>query len=255
MSADDRVATDKARFAEWARYARENGEAPAIPAATVVMLRNGADGPETLMLRKNSKIAFGGMWVFPGGRVDEGDHVGAADEVEAARKAAAREAHEEAALHVDPAAMVLFAHWIPPPIAPKRFSTWFFAAEAVIGEGGDADHDDRVMIDDGEIVEGEWMTPAGCLARHHEGDIELAPPTWVTLHSLIGHHDVAATLRFLDERPARHHETHIGKADGGPVAMWAGDAGYEANDPSIPGARHRLEMYRDGYRYVDTDAR
>ena len=254
MSANDRVTTDKARFAEWARQARDNGGTPAIPAATVVMLRDGADGPETLMLRKNSKIAFGGMWVFPGGRVDEGDRAGATDDLGAARNAAAREAHEEAALDVDPAAMVLFAHWIPPPIAPKRYSTWFFAAEAVMGEGGQ-DHDDPVMIDEAEIVEGEWMTPAICLARHHVGEIELAPPTWVTLHTLLGHDDVGATLRFLGERPARHHETHIGKSDAGPVAMWAGDAGYEANDPSIPGARHRLEMYRDGYRYLDSDAR
>ena len=84
MSADDRVESDKARFAEWARYARDQGETPAIPAATVVMLRNSEAGIETLMLRKNSQIAFGGMWVFPGGRVDEADREGAADDVEGA---------------------------------------------------------------------------------------------------------------------------------------------------------------------------
>ena len=44
-----------------------------IPAATVVLLRDGAQGMETLMLRKNSKIAFAGMWVFPGGRIDVED--------------------------------------------------------------------------------------------------------------------------------------------------------------------------------------
>lgn len=245
MSADDRVAKDKARFAEWARYAREQGEIPAIPAATVVVLRDADHGPETLMLRKNSKIAFGGMWVFPGGRIDDEDHAGAADVIEAARNAAAREAREEAALLVEPSEMVIFAHWIPPPIAPKRFATWFFAA-------GVDEHDH--VIDEGEIVEGEWMSPESCLARHHEGEIELAPPTWVTLHTLIGHGDVAATLRFLDDRPARHHETHIGSSDKGPVAMWRGDAGYDANDPSLPGGRHRLEMFREGYRYIDTDA-
>jgi 8-oxo-dGTP pyrophosphatase MutT (NUDIX family) len=42
-------------------------------AATVVLLRDGDDGLETLMLRKNSRLAFGGMWVFPGGRIDDGD--------------------------------------------------------------------------------------------------------------------------------------------------------------------------------------
>ncbi|NIR35846.1 MAG: NUDIX domain-containing protein, partial [Actinobacteria bacterium] len=109
MSVDDRVAADRARFAEWARYAREQGEVPAIPAATVVVLRDGGSGLETLMLRRNSKIAFGGMWVFPGGRVDDADRTGVDDDVDAARNAAVREAREETALEVDPGAMVLFA--------------------------------------------------------------------------------------------------------------------------------------------------
>ena len=43
---------------------------------------------------------------------------------------------------VEPESMVPFAHWTPPPIQPKRFLTWFFAAKA--GEG-------EVAIDDGEI--------------------------------------------------------------------------------------------------------
>ena len=29
------------------------------------------------MLHKNSKLAFGGMWVFPGGRIDDEDREGA----------------------------------------------------------------------------------------------------------------------------------------------------------------------------------
>ena len=45
-------------------------ETPAIPAATVVVLRAGEHGVETLMLHRTSKVHFGGMWVFPGGRID-----------------------------------------------------------------------------------------------------------------------------------------------------------------------------------------
>ena len=48
------------------------------------------------------------------------------------------------------------------------------------------------------------------------------------------------------------HATRIGNSEQGPVAMWAGDGGYEANDVTLPGPRHRLEMFPDGYRYVDT---
>ena len=246
MSTDDRAAADTSRFAAWARKARETGETPAIPAATVVVLRDTADGPATLMLRKNSKIAFGGMWVFPGGRIDLSDHNDdPADQLAAARVAAAREAMEEASVVVDPNEMVLFSHWLPPAIAPKRYSTWFFAAAVA---------SDSVTIDQGEIVDHEWMTPAQALARHHEGEIELVPPTWVTLHTIQGFNSVEDLLASLQLRPARHHETQIAMTDSGPVAMWEGDAGYDTNDASIGGSRHRLEMFASGYRYDDSGA-
>ena len=65
------------------------------------------------------------------------------------------------------------------------------------------------MIDDGEIVEMSWATPAAVLAKHHDGEIEIVPPTWVTLDTLTGHDTVASLLEFLDERPARHHATKV----------------------------------------------
>src|SRR4051812_50090819 len=82
------------RFRTW--MASGTGDpTPAIPAATVILLRDTADGIETLMLRRNSKIAFGGMWVFPGGRVEESDDSGDGDEIATARRAAGREAGGE----------------------------------------------------------------------------------------------------------------------------------------------------------------
>jgi 8-oxo-dGTP pyrophosphatase MutT (NUDIX family) len=56
------------------------GPATARPAATVMLIRDaeGGDGIEVFMLRRTGNAAFGaGMYVFPGGRVDEAD--GAAD--------------------------------------------------------------------------------------------------------------------------------------------------------------------------------
>lgn len=243
MSVEDRARRDRSRIDDWIRYAATSGETPAIDAATVVVLRDGDGGLETLMLRRNSKIAFGGMWVFPGGRVDEADRHEAVDPLDAARIAASREAKEEAALEIPAGELVMFAHWIPPPIAPKRYATWFFAAGV---EG--RDH----TIDDGEIIESDWMTPEECLGRHHHGEIELAPPTWVTLHTMRRHDRVDEALTWLAERPARHHATRIGRSDDGPVALWEGDAGYETADPSVPGPRHRLEMFVEGYRYDDS---
>ncbi len=244
---------DRTRFADWARSSREHGQAPLLAAATVVVLRDGPDGLETLMLRRNSRIAFGGMWVFPGGRVDLDDRAGIeldpGDEttlVAVARRAAAREAAEEAGLVVDPDALVPFAHWTPPPIAPKRYATWFFATRA----GGEA-----VEIDRGEIVHHEWMRPRRALERRDAGEIELAPPTWVTLHTLAAHDEVEAALARLARGPVRRYRTRIATLPEGPVALWEGDVGYDSGDPTVPGPRHRLVMADDGYRFFDDGAR
>ena len=49
---------------------------PIRPAATVIIVREAGGDPEIFMLRRTSKAAFaGGMYVFPGGRVDGDDHL------------------------------------------------------------------------------------------------------------------------------------------------------------------------------------
>lgn len=80
----------------------------ARPAATLVVMRDRADGaPDILMVERAGVMAFApGAMVFPGGRVDPGDHdladrLGLADRHEgAARIAAIRETIEEAALPI-----------------------------------------------------------------------------------------------------------------------------------------------------------
>ena len=48
---------------------------PLSPAATVMLVRDGAGGLEVFMLRRALGASFaGGVYVFPGGRVDAGDH-------------------------------------------------------------------------------------------------------------------------------------------------------------------------------------
>jgi 8-oxo-dGTP pyrophosphatase MutT (NUDIX family) len=47
------------------------------PASTVVLLRDGAAGPEVFLVRRHESTAFmGGAHVFPGGRVDAADRAG-----------------------------------------------------------------------------------------------------------------------------------------------------------------------------------
>jgi len=52
---------------------------PARPAATVVLLRDGAAGLEVYLQRRHAAMTFGGAWVFPGGRIDDADEDPAID--------------------------------------------------------------------------------------------------------------------------------------------------------------------------------
>lgn len=222
---------------------QKDGGTDAIPAATVVLVRD-APELEVLMLHKTSKVAFGGMWVFPGGRVDPEDYVDGDDADAAARRAAARETREEAGLLARPDDFVWFAHWTPPPSTPRRFATWFFAAAA----------DEHVVtIDGGEIQNHEWLRPGLALERHAAGQIDLAPPTWVTLHQLSLYPDSATLLERLASLPTKFLETHLGQRDDGVrVAMWRGDAGYQRWDPDVPGERHRLVLSPGGFLFENT---
>jgi len=173
------------------------------------------------------------MWVFPGGRVDPDDIPPDGDVIEAARHAAVREALEEADLVVDADALVPFSHWVPPAVTAKRFATWFFFAPAPPG---------AVTIDGGEIHDSAWMRPRDALARRDAQEIELAPPTWVTLHHLAAFDTVADLMADARSRAPTFYETRMGNGRDGLVAMWRGDAGYESGDPDMPGARHRLRI-------------
>ena len=71
----ERLPLPEALVAQARSYA-EGGATPAEPrdAATVVLLRPGAAGPDLYLLRRQTSMAFaGGMCVFPGGGVDPRD--------------------------------------------------------------------------------------------------------------------------------------------------------------------------------------
>ena len=234
------------RFTDWAG---QHDNAPElVAAATVVLLRDALGGLETLMMRRSSKLSFvGGMWVFPGGRVDVDDYpAGQPDDILAASRAAAvREAAEEADLVIPIDDLVPYSHWVPPTTIDKRFATWFFVAPAPAGS---------VTVDGGEIKEHAWWRPADTLARHAAGEIEMVPPTFITLMELAEHPTAAEALSAARGRADHipHYETHIALDDGVPVSLWRGDAGYDTHDASAPGPRHRLTLHEGGWRFERT---
>ena len=221
------------------------------PAATTICLRDGAEGLEVLLVRRTSKLAFyGGAWVFPGGRVDpedaslEGIHddEAALYTEAAARHAAVREAHEEAMVELAPEALVPLSHWTTPPGRPRRFATWFFVAHVPT---------ESVEVDAGEIEQHRWFKASEALSARDAGEIELPPPTFVTLDWArdfgavrdalnAARKGVSSMLAYAPRIVAQHD---------GAISLYEGDAGYVQRNPDAEGARHRLSMSRSGWRY------
>ena len=236
---------DRDRYEAWIREQGSDPDRPLIPAATVVPLRDTPDGIETLLVRRNSKVFFGGMWVFPGGKVDPDDvdpHL-PDDPLAAARRAAAREAKEEADLEVAASDLVRLSHWVPPGLIPKRFATWFFLTRAPDGD---------VVIDGGEIHDHAWWRPEDALARRERLEIELLPPTFVTLHDLSAHATVDEALAWAAGRDPDFYATRIYSDTEGSVAVWNGDAAYEDGHLERSGPRNRLAMTDTGWRLLRT---
>jgi 8-oxo-dGTP pyrophosphatase MutT (NUDIX family) len=218
---------------------------PAIahPAATVVLLRDGPQGLEVLLVQRNAQLAFhGGAWVFPGGRLDPEDYGGCdpGDIVAAARHAAVREAREEAGVTVSPEGLVLFSRWVTPEPVPRRFDTWFFAGSCASGD---------VCVDGGEIHGFQWMSPDAAMEGQRCGAIDLPPPTFVTLTQLNGFGDVSSALAALDAAPMETFLPRLNTLDGVPCTLYHGDVAYVDGDTSRSGPCHRLVLYPGGWRY------
>jgi hypothetical protein len=106
-----------------------------------------------------------------------------------------------------------------------------------------------VRVDGGEIHDHAWFLPADAIARRDAGEIDLAPPTWITLHRLARLAGVDAALADAREQQPLRFETRVAPTDGGLVALWAGDTAYEGGTIDDPGPRHRLWMIKSGWRY------
>src|SRR3954465_7394185 len=105
-----------------------NAGAPTEPraAATVIVLRGGAERLEVLLVQRNPAARFmPGAWVFPGGALDA---------AEDARTAGVREVWEEARIELpDREALVGFSRCTPPREVRIRSDPLFLPAAAPAG--------------------------------------------------------------------------------------------------------------------------
>jgi 8-oxo-dGTP pyrophosphatase MutT (NUDIX family) len=180
-------------------------------AASLILWRPGADGtPEILMGRRHRDMRFmPGVLVFPGGRVDRGDHGAPAvtplgAEARAALEiaatpglahalgcAAARELHEEAGLtlgewrggrlHADLGCMDYLCRAITPPRRPIRFHARFLIAPAARAHG--------VIQGSGELEEVRFFSAAEIAEQ------KLAPITQLVLREFLDWHGMDEAAR------------------------------------------------------------
>jgi 8-oxo-dGTP pyrophosphatase MutT (NUDIX family) len=170
----------------------ESEPVPVREAATVVLLRDGAVGVETWLMRRVPRMAFApGMSVFPGGGVDPVDAAGprSADERAVAAqlgvsaehagvllRTAAREIAEETGVRLPLEAIRPWARWITPAAEARRYDAYFFVA----GLPADA----LASHISGEASMAGWLPVAQALAEYQRGERPMLPPTVRTLMEL-----------------------------------------------------------------------
>lgn len=166
-------------------------------AATTLVLRDSAFGPEVLMVKRTPHASFmPGAYVFPGGAVDADDGREATDEPHAAliarlgrmtgvderiaayAAAALRECREESRLDLGSTRELhAWSRWVTPLGAPKRFDTVFFVARAPAGQ--------VPRPDEGETTTLEWVAPRAALDASAAGTFQMEFATLATMRSLL----------------------------------------------------------------------
>jgi 8-oxo-dGTP pyrophosphatase MutT (NUDIX family) len=86
-----------------------------------------------------------------------------------------------------------FAHWITPPVEPRRYDTKFFAAALPAGQ--------EARDVSTEADEASWLRPETALAQMRAGTRPMMPPTIHTLSQVQPFADVAAALAGSPPEP------------------------------------------------------
>ncbi|MEQ1890168.1 MAG: NUDIX hydrolase [Alphaproteobacteria bacterium] len=255
-----------------------------VPAATLMLIRDGAEGLEVFMVERHHQIDFAtGALVFPGGKVDKADFApgirircesaGHFSEIELAlRVGGIREAFEECGvllahdaggagliaaarlgglehyrkklvdgevtmleflleenLVLLPQNLVPFAHWITPPLVPKRFDTHFFIIEAP------ADH---IALHDGhESVNSVWISPARVIEEADAGHWTMLFPTRLNILKLGRSGSVAEALANALASTVVTVLPQMLKNENGTFLKIPEEAGYDVSIYPIPAGR------------------
>jgi 8-oxo-dGTP pyrophosphatase MutT (NUDIX family) len=242
-----------------------------IPAATLILMRAGIP-PDLLVMERASTMAFAaGALVFPGGRIEAGDHESAASfpdvDDAAARIAAIRETIEEtgiaaglspapdaatvaalreglaggapfaallqeAGLKLNLEALTPFARWCPNFRETRRFDTLFFLAEAPRGRPS-------ASADENEAVRTFWASATHVLAEVEAGRAHVIFPTRRNLERLARFASIDEARSDAALHPVRRITPWVEERGGRPHVCIPEDAGYPVTSEPLETARRR----------------
>ena len=187
------------------------------PAATVIVLRGGAEALQVLLVKRNPASKFmGGAWVFPGGAVDRNEGEGQA----ALRAAAMRELGEEAGIELnDPDTLIPFSRWITPAAVKIRFDTWFYLTPLPDGATPE--------IDGNEIVDARWYEPRQALEAAGRGELLLVFPTIKHLEQISPFESAQALMEYARGREILPVQPRVVMQGETARILLPGEPGYE----------------------------
>ena len=243
---------------------------PAIPAATLIVMRDRGDAPpDLLMVERSATMAFAaGAMVFPGGRIDASDDEAATGYPQpdaAARIAAIRETIEECsvavglsptpdsattailakALHdgapftellgthglaLDLAALTPFARWKPAFHQTRIFDTLFFLAEAPPGDW-------IPRPQPGECESVVWESASELLAQIGRGEATAIFPTLRNLERLARYATIAEARADAAAYPIDTITPWVEDVDGMPHVRIPDDLGYPVTSEPLTSVR------------------
>lgn len=236
-----------------------------LNASAVVLLREAASGLEFFWVRRSREVSLGGgFYAFPGGRVDAEDQKLAsqlqfphddaglriaairelleetgvlltsssvrADDLAPIRRALlANELTFETALErldnprLDIDALHPAGRWLTPPYLKTRFDARFYVARVPPTQ--------RPEVWPGELVDGEWISPAEALRRWEQARALLHPPALHLIRTL-------QESGFPGCLPAMCNPPHMEEYVAQRIDFQAGVLLFPVRTPTIPPATH-----------------
>src|SRR3954452_1995244 len=182
-------------------------------AASLILLRDGSEGPEVLLVQRNPEQRFmGGAWVFAGGALGKAD----VDELDPA----SRELTEEAGIELsEDVELARWSRWITPAQVKVRFDTHFFVARAPA--------DAEPVVDGSECVDFTWRRPQDALDAGERDELLLVFPTIKHLEQLAEHASVEDALDAARQRKVLPVEPRVVLEGGVAQVLMPGEEGYE----------------------------